>query len=85
MQLVQVDALQHDVVIAGRENNVAVILPDLNIVIPELSGILESNLSTPELEVGDRRVDAALSDDKSIRTITTGHGHLAARCHQRVI
>ena len=85
MQLVQIDALQHDVVITDRENDVAVILPNLNMSVVQLAGILEVQLIDPELEVGDRRVDAALPDDKSVRTITTGHGHVASRCHQRVI
>ena len=49
MQLVQIDALQHDVVITDRENDVAVILPDLNIVVPELAGILEFQLVHPQL------------------------------------
>ena len=85
MQLVQVDALQHDVIITDRDDDVAVILPNLNMSVVQLAGILEVQLIDPELEVGDRRVDAALPDDKSVRTITTGHSHVAARCHQRVI
>jgi dihydroorotase len=47
MQLVQVDALQHDVIIADRENDVAVILPNLNVPVVQLAGILEFQLIDP--------------------------------------
>lgn len=85
MQLVHIDALQHDVVITDRENDVAVILPDLNIVVPGLASIVELQFVHAQGEVGNRCIDPALPDDKSIGTTTTGHGHLAGRRHQRVI
>ena len=47
MQLVQIDALQHHVVIPDRENDVAVILPNLNVPVVQLAGILEFQLIDP--------------------------------------
>ena len=85
MLLVQVDVLQHDVIITDRENDVAVLLPNLNIVVPGLAGIVELQFVHTQGEVGNRRVDVAFPNDEGIGTITTGHGHVAGRRHQRVI
>ena len=84
--VLQIDSRQYDVVIPDRDNEITVILPDLNVPVVVLVDIVELQLVDPELEVGNRRVDPTGStNDECIRPAIAGHGHLAARCHQRVI
>lgn len=85
--VVQIDSRQDDLVIPDRDNEITVILPNLYVPVIVLAWvIIELQLIDPELEVGDRRVNPALSpNDECIRPAIAGHGHVAARCHQRVI
>jgi len=86
VRLLKVDALQDHLVIADGDDRVAMLLPDMDVPVPKLVRIVELQLVDAELEVGNRRVDPAWSTNyECIRPLIAGHGHLAARCHQRVI
>ena len=58
--MVRVDTLQHHFVITNRDNEVAVIPPNIKIV-AVLAGVLELKLVDAEREVGDRCVDPAMN------------------------
>ena len=85
MRLVQIDSRQHDAVIAGRDNGVAMILPDLDVPEAKLASIVELQLVDPYLEVGDRRVDAALFNDEGVRPGIAGHSLLSGRSDENVV
>jgi hypothetical protein len=93
VQLMRIDVRQHDLIIANRDDSVALLLPDVEIsliLLPdvemsliELPGMVEFQFVHSRSEVRNRRTTFA--NDKRIGTITTSHGHVAARRHQRVI
>ena len=82
--MVWVDTLQHHFVVTNRDNEIAVIPPNVKIV-PILARILELKLVDAEGEVGNRCVDPTLSNDECVGAFIAGHRHATARCHQRVI
>ena len=82
--MVRVDTLQHHFVVTNRYNEIAVIPPDVKIVLI-LPCILELKLVDAEREVGNRRVDPTLSNDECVGAFIAGHRHATACCHQRVI
>ena len=82
--MVWVDTLQHHFVVTNRDNEVAVIPPNMKIV-PVLARVLELKLVDAEREVGNRCVDPALSDDECVGAFTASHCLFAARRNQRVI
>jgi hypothetical protein len=83
VQLMRIDVRQHDLIIANRDDSVALLLPDVEISLIELPGMVEFQFVHSRSEVRNRRTTFA--NDKRIGTITTSHGHVAARRHQRVI
>lgn len=83
MQLVQVDARQHDVVMTDCDNGIAVLLPDLNGV-AVLGGTNESQLVDPRRKVGNCCVDVAFSDDKGIRAAHARHYMLSVASDENI-
>ena len=80
-----IDVRQHDLTIANRNDSVAVILLNMDISLVELAGMVEFEFVHSRREVRNRRTDPAFANDKRIGTVTTSHGHVAARRHQCVI
>ena len=73
MQLVQVDARQHDVVITDCDNGIAELLLGLNGPVAVLGGTNEYQLVDARRKVGNCCVDVVFSDDKGIRAAHALH------------
>ena len=82
--MVWVDTLQHHFVVTDRDNEIAVIPPNVKIV-PILASILELKLVDAEREVSNRRVDPTLSNDECVGAVTTSHCLFSGGRNQGVI